>query len=97
MKRFLFTFFMGLLAFIACSGMFSLKYHVVAREHYLKHLQLEIQKNKRSIHILNAEWANLTDPKRIHALMEKNTQLQPIKTSQVIEWSDIDERERITP
>ena len=97
MKRFLITFFFGLLAFIACSGMFSLKYHVVGREHYLRHLQEEIQKNKRSIHILNAELSNLTDPRRIRALI-KNTKLEPVQTSQIIEWSDVDVRyERTVP
>lgn len=91
MKRVLLTLFFGMLAFIACSGMFSLKYHVLGREHYLSRLQNEIQKNTRSIHILNAEWSNLTDPRRIRILME-NTKLEPMKTSQVIEWSDIDIR-----
>lgn len=98
MKRFLLTLFLGTLAFIACSGMFSLKYHVMGKEHYLAQLQNEIQKNKRSIHILNAEWANLTEPKRIRSLMQDNTKLTPIKNDQIIEWSDVDVRyERTGP
>ena len=98
MKRFLLTLFLGVLAFIACSGMFSLKYHVMGKEHYLSHLQSEIQKNKRSIHILNAEWANLTEPKRIRSLMQGNTRLEPVKPDRVIEWSDVDVRyERTGP
>ncbi len=92
MKRFLLTLFFGVLAFIACSGMFSLKYHVVGKEHYLAHLQNEIQQNNRSIHILNAELANLTEPKRIRSLMKDNTSLVPIKKEQIIEWSDVDVR-----
>ena len=92
MKRFLLTFFTALLAFIACSGMFALKYHVVKKERQLAQLQDQIQKDERSIHILNAEWANLTNPKRIRKLMEKNTKLKPIQPAQVIEWTDIDER-----
>ena len=91
MKRFLLSFFFGLLAFIACSGMFSLKYHVVAREAYLAKIQTQIQNNLRSIHILNAEWSNLTEPRRIRVLM-LNTNLKPIQTTQVIDWADIDER-----
>ena len=93
----LLSFFFGLLAFIACSGMFSLKYHVVARESYLFSLQKQIQKNQRAIHILNAEWSNLTEPRRIRALVQTNTNLSPIQTMQVINWADVDEKYERAP
>ncbi len=92
MKRFILCFFLGLLAFIATSGMFILKYHVVGKENQLARLQNQIQKNNRSIRILKAEWTNLNDPKRIRALMQKNTKLTIIKSAQIIEWKDIDVR-----
>jgi len=98
MKRFLLTVFLGMLAFSALTGMFLVKYHVMNREHYLIQLQRQINKNNRSIHILKAEWANLTDPKRIQVLVEQQTDLKPLRLSQVIEWNDIDRRyERTVP
>ena len=98
MKRFLLTFFLAILAFVASSGMFLLKYHVIEREHYLKKVQSEINKNKRSIHILNAEWATLSDPKRIRILVDTQTTLKPVQLPQVLEWDDIDKRyERTDP
>ena len=89
MKRFFFYFFLGLMAFLATSGMFILKYHVVGKEKNLARIHNQIVQNNRSIHILQAEWANLSDAKRLRILVEKNTTLQKIKPTQVIHWEDI--------
>jgi len=89
MKRFIFYFLFGLMAFTATCGMFILKYHVVGKESHLAQLHKQIMRNNRSIHILNAEWTNLSTPKRLRGLTQKNTSLQKIKTSQVIEWKDV--------
>ena len=89
MKRLFFYFLLGLMAFLASSGMFILKYHVVGKERSLARIQRQIAQNNRSIHILQAEWANLSDAKRLRILVEKNTSLQKIKPAQVIHWEDI--------
>ena len=89
MKRFIFYFLFGLMAFTATCGMFILKYHVVGKENNLAQIHKQIVKNNRSIHILNAEWANLSNPKRLRILVEKNTSLQKIKPAQVIHWEDV--------
>ena len=89
MKRFFFYFLLGLMAFLTTSGMFILKYHVVGKEKALAHIHKQIEQNNRSIHILQAEWANLSDSKRLRILVEKNTSLQKIKPAQIIHWEDI--------
>ncbi|MBO5996910.1 MAG: hypothetical protein J6P93_00045 [Alphaproteobacteria bacterium] len=89
MKRFIFYFLFGLMAFLATSGMFILKYHVVGKEKALARTRNQITENNRSIHILRAEWTNLSDSKRLRILVEKNTKLQKIKPSQVIHWEDV--------
>jgi len=89
MKRFIFYFLFGLMAFLATSGMFILKYHVVGKEKTLARMHNQIEQNHRSIHILQAEWTNLSDAKRLRILVEKNTELQKIKPAQVIHWNDI--------
>lgn len=89
MKRFIFYFLFGLMAFLATSGMFILKYHVVGKERALARTHDQIIQNNRSIHILQAEWTNLSDAKRLRILVEKNTELQKIKPTQVIHWNDI--------
>lgn len=89
MKRFFFYFLLGLMAFLATSGMFILKYHVVGKEKTLARIHRQIGQNNRSIHILQAEWANLSDAKRLRVLVEKNTSLQKIKPAQVVHWEDV--------
>lgn len=89
MKRFFFYFLLGLMAFLATSGMFILKYHVVGKEKTLARIHRQIGQNNRSIHILQAEWANLSDAKRLRVLVEKNTSLQKIKPAQIIHWEDV--------
>ncbi|MBP5534151.1 MAG: hypothetical protein J6Y03_01415 [Alphaproteobacteria bacterium] len=89
MKRFIFYFLFGLMAFLTTSGMFILKYHVVSKEKSLARMHRQIVQNNRSIHILRAEWTNLSDAKRLRILVEKNTSLQKIKPAQIIHWNDI--------
>lgn len=89
MKKFIFYFLFGLMAFLATSGMFILKYHVVSKERTLARIHRQIAQNNRSIHILQAEWTNLSDSKRLRILVEKNTKLQKIKPSQIIRWEDV--------
>ena len=89
MKRFIFYFLFGLMAFLATSGMFILKYHVVGKEKSLARTHNQIVQNNRSIHILQAEWTNLSDAKRLRILIEKNTSLQKIKPEQIIHWDDV--------
>lgn len=89
MKRFIFYFLFGLMAFLATCGMFILKYHVVGKERSLARMHNQIEQNYRSIHILQAEWTNLSDAKRLRILVEKNTTLQKIKPAQVIHWNDV--------
>ena len=84
MKRFIFYFLFGLMAFLATSGMFILKYHVVGKERSLTRMHNQIEQNYRSIHILQAEWTNLSDAKRLRILVEKNNNLQKIKPKQTL-------------
>ena len=89
MKRFILYFFCGLIAFSATCGMFMLKYHVLAKQTELAQLHRKIMQNNRSIHILKAEWTNLSKPERLKMLADKNTKLQPVKASQIIRFSQI--------
>ena len=93
MKRFILCFLFGLMAFSAACGMFMLKYHVIGKEIKLSQMHKQILKNNRSIHILRAEWVNLNNPERLKDLKKENTQLESIKSSQIIRWKDIKEKD----
>lgn len=61
----------GCIAFAVGIVLFRIKYEVVDLEN--RHIQIlkSIQSTKESIHLLNAEWAHLTDPARIQRLATK--------------------------
>ena len=94
MKRFIFYFLFGFFAFFSATGMFILKYHVMAKENRLAQIHKQITYNNRSIHILKAEWTNLNTPERLRVLAKQNTSLQKTKPSQILNWSDISFREK---
>ncbi len=89
MKRFIFYILFGLITFCAITSMFILKYHVVGKEAQLARLHRQILRNNRSIHILRAELTNLSNPKRLRILVDKNTELKKIKSSQIINWENV--------
>ncbi|CAO4839680.1 MAG: hypothetical protein CNLJKLNK_00873 [Holosporales bacterium] len=61
----------GCIAFAVGIVLFRIKYEVVDLEN--RHIQIlkSIQSTKESVHLLNAEWAHLTDPARIQRLATK--------------------------
>lgn len=61
----------GCIAFAVGIVLFRIKYEVVDLEN--RHIQIlkSIHSTKESIHLLNAEWAHLTDPARIQRLSAK--------------------------
>ena len=93
MKRFFFYFFFCLMAFSSACGMFILKFHVINKEIQLSKTHKEITENNRSIHVLKAEWSNLTNPDRLVVLAKENTILEPTNQSQIIRWENL----RVTP
>ncbi|MGY8990968.1 MAG: cell division protein FtsL [Rhodospirillales bacterium] len=71
---------------------FGVKYQVQDLEHELTTLNRDIKGNERSIHVLNAEWSHMNNPKDLKELAERHLGMQPIQTKQLAEWSNLDER-----
>lgn len=89
MKRFIFYFLFGFLAFFSACGMFFLKFHVMEKEITLYQMHKQIKENNRNIHVLKAEWTNLNNPERLIVLSKENTSLQALQQNKIIEWKDI--------
>ena len=68
--------------------LFSVKYQVHDLEAEHKRLVLELDDERRSLHVLRAEWANLNDPMRIKALAEQYLGMQPMTPDQVLSIGD---------
>ena len=85
------------LLFILLAGalslvVFGVKYRVQDLEHELTTLNRDIKANERSIHVLNAEWSHMNNPKRLRKLAERHLGMQPIQTKQLTEWPALAER-----
>jgi len=70
-------------------GLFHLKYHVVQLEQKLTNVQTKIAQKKEAIHILKAEWSHLNEPARLQKLIQKHSDMTPIKAFQLISMSDL--------
>ena len=89
MRKFLINFLFLIVAVLSGVGLFVLKYQVKEKETELKNIHSEILKLKRELHMLEAEWAHLNDPKRLKALVTSQTQWEVIKADQLVHLEDI--------
>lgn len=64
--------------------LFSVKYQVHDLENEHKRLLGELDDERRSLHVLRAEWATLNDPDRVRALAEDYLGLTPVRPHQVV-------------
>ena len=64
--------------------LFSVKYQVHDLEAEQGRLVKELDEERRSLHVLRAEWANLNDPKRIRELAHLHLGMTVTKPAQVL-------------
>lgn len=69
--------------------LFVLKYQVKEQETVLNRIHRQILRDKREIHMLEAEWAHLNDPQRLQDLVATQTDWQTIQSRQIIKLTDI--------
>lgn len=81
----------SLVCFTAMS-MFFVKYATISKERELQMIANEIYRDKDEIHVLTAEWAHLTNPDRLRALVHQYTHLETIKPSQIVTIPEIELR-----
>lgn len=86
------TFFTLSVAVAAGIGLFHAKYRVQALESELAELQQQIQRDRRSIHVLKAEWSYLNEPDRLAELARRHLELAPIAGSQLATLGDVPEK-----
>ncbi|MDR3156155.1 MAG: hypothetical protein LBT90_03600 [Holosporaceae bacterium] len=80
------TVFFMLLVFAIGSWLFYVKYSVVALEDRIRVARREIANEKRTGHILRAEWKSLTLPDRIQRLTNSHLKMQQLSSKQLREF-----------
>jgi len=77
------TILWAVLATVAGTGLFMLKYQVQGEEQRLHHIQKQIVQTEEEIHVLKAEWSYLNEPTRLRELAERNLAMHPMKATQI--------------
>jgi hypothetical protein len=83
------TILWAILATIAGTGLFLLKYQVQAEERHLRELRKDIASTEQSIHVLKAEWSYLNDPLRLREQAERHLAMHPMRANQMVSIDSI--------
>lgn len=91
------SFLLLTLAILVGIGLFRVKYEVIALEANHMRIKHEIKENKEAIHVLKAEFAHLTEPKRLQALCQKYLpELKSVRSTQLMTLHDMTNTPAIT-
>ena len=68
---------------IAAFGLYLVKYTVQDVQRDVAVLESELENERESLHLLNAEWAYLNRPERLQALADSHLALTPLDSRQI--------------
>ncbi len=72
-----------IILFASVFGLFRVKYKVQYLHKDIQEMKRQIDQEKSNIHILNAEWTFLNQPKRLKVLANRYLELKEVKATQV--------------
>lgn len=70
--------------------LFSVKYQVQDMEQELVDLNRSIIHERQSIHVLQAEWSHLNDPKRLAALAARHLGMKPVDAARMVSFGGVE-------
>lgn len=73
----------GVLAVAAATGLFLLKYEVIALEEELAGVERDMERDRKAIHVLRAEWSYMNEPGRLERLTDRHLGLVPVTPERV--------------
>lgn len=81
----------GVLAVCVAVGLFQLKYEVAEQERQLACLSQDIFETEEAIHILEAEWSYLNEPKRLQKLAGNYLELDSSQPVQLVAYEQLED------
>lgn len=69
----------------AAYGLYFVKFQVLELQRQISSIERELQQELEHMHVVEAEWAYLTRPDRLQALVNQHTELKPVVGMQVQE------------
>ncbi len=83
------TFFTFIALFLLGSLTYAIKQKVIELDSDLAQVHRSMAQYQESMHILNAEWAFLTRPSRLQALVEDHTRLHQSQGVALVSYDDV--------
>lgn len=77
------------LCLFAAALLYSVKYQVQAMDSQVAFLRKQINSERESVQVLQAEWAFLSRPDRIRQLADKHLEMVPVGGGQMVDMADI--------
>jgi hypothetical protein len=74
------------------AGLYHLKHEVMVLEQELAKTNRAILGDQQAVHVLQAEWTYLNEPRRLEALSRRFLELAPLAAAQVITLNDLPTR-----
>lgn len=81
--------FWCVLAVLAAALLYSVKYQVQAMDAEVAALHRQIDNERDSLQVLQAEWAFLSRPDRIRQLADKHLDMVPVGGAQLLDVADL--------
>jgi cell division protein FtsL len=81
----------------AAFTIYSLEHETRRGERRIAELKRGISDEQEMIRLLEAEWSNLTRPRRIEQLMHQHLELKPLSPLQLVEAKDVDSKLPLRP
>ncbi len=70
---------------LAIFGLYQVKYQVRDVKNKVKALEVQLVKERNSLHVLKAEWAYLNRPERLQHLSQKYFTMAPLSGTQLVD------------
>jgi hypothetical protein len=74
---------------IAAFGLYMVKYQVQAIKVEVAATEKQLREEKKSLHVLTAEWTYLNRPERLKFLSSKYLDLKPVKGQQLADFASL--------
>lgn len=73
-------------------GLFMLSYEVQDRRAELRDVRAAIALDRERLHVLEAEWSYLNQPRRLRELAQDRLGLAPVTPVQMMSWEEFERR-----
>jgi cell division protein FtsL len=77
---------------VAAAAVYDIKYQSTLRAQRVAKLEKDLRQERDAVAGLRAQWARLSNPRRIQSLAERHLSLVPVQANQFVDFNDLPAR-----